>query len=70
MNLNKYATGTAQPGLSVKNINPLPVKVPTLKDQEKLIDKIKKLEAEIEAIEKDIANIDSEKEQILKKHLE
>ncbi len=70
MNLNKYATGTAQPGLSVKNINPLPVKVPTLKDQEKLIDKIKKLETEIKAIEADLANIDNEKEQILKKHLE
>lgn len=69
MNLNKYATGTAQPGLSVKNINPLPVKVPTLKDQEKLIDKIQKLEAEIKAIEADLANIDNEKEQILKKHL-
>jgi len=70
MNLNKYATGTAQPGLSVKNINPLPVKVPTLKDQEKLIDKIKKLETEIKAIEADLANIDNEKEQILNKHLE
>lgn len=69
MNLNKYATGTAQPGLSVKNINPLPVKVPTLKDQEKLIDKIKKLEIEIKAIETNLSNIDNEKEQILKKHL-
>jgi len=70
MNLNNYATGTAQPGLSVKNINPLPVKVPTLKDQEKLIDKIKKLETEIKAIEADLANIDNEKEQILRKNLE
>lgn len=70
MNLNKYATGTAQPGLSVKNINPLPVKVPTLKDQEKLIDKIKKLETEIKAIEADLANINNEKKQIIKNHLE
>lgn len=70
MSLNKYATGTAQPGLSVKNINPLPVKVPTLKDQEKLIEKIREIETEIKAIEADLANADKEKELILKKYLE
>lgn len=69
MNLNKYATGTAQPGLSVKKINPLLVKVLTLKEQEKLIDKIKKLENEILVIETDLANMDNKKKQILRKYL-
>jgi type I restriction enzyme M protein len=35
MNLNQYATGTSQPGLSVMNLNPIEISVPTILDQKK-----------------------------------
>lgn len=70
MNLNKYATGTAQPGLSVKNIKPVTVKIPELKEQEAAIKEILNLEKQITQIELELSTIDEQKEQILKKHLE
>lgn len=37
MNLNQYATATAQPGLAVSNINQLPITIPTIKEQKEIV---------------------------------
>lgn len=70
MNLNQYATGTAQPGLSVMNLNPIEISVPTRKEQEKIVAEIEKIENKITDLEKEIELIPNQKEQILKKYLE
>lgn len=62
--------GIGVPGLNRNNVHELKVFIANLSEQNKIIEKIDKLEAEIKAIEADLANIDNEKEQILKKHLE
>ncbi len=70
MNLNQFATGTAQPGLSVMNLNPIEISVPTIKEQEKIVADIEKIEKKITDLEKEIELIPKQKELILKKYLE
>jgi len=70
MNLNQYASGTAQPGLSVMNLNPIEISAPTLKEQKKIIAGIEKIEKKIADSEKQIELIPNQKELILKKYLE
>ena len=70
MNLNQYATGTAQPGLSVKNVMPVIVQIPDLTEQNTTIEKILKHETEVAQIERELATMDMQKEQIIKKYLE
>lgn len=69
MNLNQYATGTAQPGLSVMNINPIEISVPTIEEQKKIVTAIEKIETKITELEKQIADIPKQKEKILKNNL-
>lgn len=69
MDLNQYATGTAQPGLSVMNLKSIEVNVPPLSEQQKIVSKIKKIEVWIKTLEKEIAEIPKQKEAVLKKYL-
>ncbi len=69
MNLNQYATGTAQPGLSVMNLKHIETIVPPLSEQQKIIAEIEKIEEQIKSLETKLAEIPQQKEQVLKKYL-
>ncbi len=69
MNLNQYAKGTAQPGLTVSHLKTLSISVPPLPEQQKIVSKIETIEAKIEKLENETAQIPKEKEAILKKYL-
>lgn len=67
---NSMKKEVARANLSLENISDLKIPTPTLSEQIKIVKQFEKLETEIKAIEADLANINNEKEQILKKHLE
>lgn len=69
MNLNQYATGVAQPGLSVKNLNEILLIVPSLEDQKHIVKQIEEIEDKIQNIEKELKNLPAKKAEILKKYL-
>lgn len=52
MNLNQYATATAQPGLSVKKINELYFPLPPLAEQRRIVERLNELLPSVEAMEK------------------
>ena len=69
MNLNQYATGVAQPGLSVKNIEPLDILVPPIEVQKEIVSKIQKQEDKITKAKAIIESGSEKKQAILKKYL-
>ena len=69
LNLNQYAKGTAQPGLSVQNILKLSLDVPPLPEQQKIVAQIEKLEKQIAEAQSIIDNSKQQKQEILDKYL-
>lgn len=69
MNLNQYATGVAQPGLSVQRIMQLSLEIPPLSEQKRIVSEIKKLESQIAEARTYIENSSVMKQQILDKYL-
>ena len=52
LNLNQYATATAQPGLAVSNINQVLIPLPPLAEQKRIVAKIEELLPYVERYEK------------------
>ncbi len=48
MNLNQYATATAQPGLAVSTLNQLPFPYPPFGEQQRIVDRIESLFAKLD----------------------
>ena len=69
MNLNQYATGNAQPGLSVKNLTHLPIYIPEIGEQNKIAIQIAEYEAEIAKLEQNLQSLPARKQAVLEKYL-
>lgn len=69
MNLNQYATGTAQPGLSVMNLTPIEVLLPPFFEQEKIVAEIEVLEHQISSLNMELEKLKKDRREILKKYL-
>ncbi|MGD9971075.1 MAG: restriction endonuclease subunit S [Sulfuricurvum sp.] len=69
MNLNQYAKGTAQPGLSVQNLKTVSLFLPPVDVQKQIVSDIETLEAKITEAKSVIENAQAKKEAILKKYL-
>ncbi|WP_256414564.1 restriction endonuclease subunit S [Acinetobacter sp. 5862] len=69
LNLNQYATGVAQPGLSVGNLDSILLNIPSLEEQEKIVQQIEILETQIAQAQKIIDDAPQQKQAILQKYL-
>ena len=69
MNLNQYAKGTAQPGLSVQNLKTVYLFLPPLDIQKQIVTEIETLEAQITEAKLVIESAQAKKEIILKNYL-
>ncbi len=70
LNLNQYATGRAQPGLSVQNLKNVNVSIPSLDTQKQIVREIEKIEKNISELKRELEQLPTQKEMILKKYLE
>ena len=50
LNLNQYATATAQPGLAVSKINTVLIPIPPLAEQKRIVSMIERLTAVVDTI--------------------
>lgn len=70
LNLNQYATGSAQPGLSVKTLQSIQCVWVDLTEQEKIAQQITEYENQIAACEQKMLSLPAQKQAILAKYLQ
>mgnify|MGYP000855209826 CR=1 FL=1 len=58
LNLNQYATATAQPGLAVSKINQLVFPLPPLAEQHRIVERLSSLLPELDKLENDETKLD------------
>jgi len=69
MNLNQHATGTAQPGLSVKNLESVTLLLPDVDVQKEIVKKIEKLEEKIAKAQMIVDGASERKKAVLREYL-
>ena len=69
-NLNKYATGQAQPGISVETVNKVPFLLPPLEEQKKIAATLSVWDSAIEKMEKLIDAKEDQKKSLIWKLIE
>ena len=69
LDLNQYATGVAQPGLSVTNIDNIDIVINTIEEQNKIANDIKVLELKLEEAQAIIDTSTDKKHAIIKSYL-
>lgn len=57
LELINYAKGVAQPGLSVMNLNPIPINIPPFEEQQEIVSRVETLFAKTDAIEERYKNL-------------
>ena len=67
LNLNQYATATAQPGLAVSNIIEVPIPLPPLAEQKRIVAKIEELLPKVEEYGKAQESLDKLNEELPEK---
>ena len=61
---------TSRQAITKQQLEEFKIPVPSITEQQKIVNEINKLENEIAQIENELATMDGQKEYILKKHLE
>jgi len=70
LNLNQYATATAQPGLSVKEITKVLMPLPPLAEQKRIVAKVEELLADVEKYDAAVAGLAETSDALQKKILD
>ncbi|MBD5323592.1 MAG: restriction endonuclease subunit S, partial [Bacteroides sp.] len=70
LNLNQYATATAQPGLSVAKIEEVPIPLPPINEQYRIVEKISEWLSTLDTISLDVNDLRCEIEDAKSKILE
>lgn len=69
LDLNKYATGQAQPGLSVKNLEPIELLTPSVEEQQKIASILTAADQELELLAAKLAHLKNEKKALMQQLL-
>ena len=69
MNLNQYASGVAQPGISVQKIIEVSTFVPPFKIQQTIVSEIQTIESKIKEAQQIIDSVGEQKQAVMKAYL-